>query len=284
METGQGTETGQQTGGERQVSPPPGDSWRDIYLASEPELQQDPTLATIKDIPSLAKLAVEARRTIGRFSTEKGILRPKEGAPPEEWDKFYQSLGRPDKPDGYEIAAPAQLPEGFPYAPELEQAFRQWAFEEGLSAGQAKNLYEKYLKLNLENYESSQNESQAKTAEITGALKKEWGDNYPENLAVAQQAMREFFPQGSPGLAALDRVMGDDPDLIRMAYNIGARMQEAGLVKGGSAVAASLEAKKQELSVHPAFLDETHAEHKRVVEEFNVVLKQIVEQEEAMQK
>lgn len=257
-----------------------GDNWRDVYLSGS-ELYQEPTLATIKDVPALAKLAVEARKTLGRYSTEKGLLRPKDGAPPEEWEQFHLAMGRPEKPEGYEIAKPDNLPEGFPYAPELAEYFRQWAFEIGLSANAAKSLFDKYMAVNLKYFEERQKAHQAETAALQAELQKEWGDQYPENLAMAREAMRQFFPKGSKALAALDRVMGDDADLLRMAHAIGKGMTEAGLIKGSATLTASLEAKKQELSAHPAFLDNTHAEHQQVVHQFNEVLKQIVAEEEA---
>lgn len=283
MEEGQGQH--QDPG--QQVIEPAGEGWREIYLKGS-ELYDDPTLATIKEVPALAKLAVETRRTLGRYGTEKGVLRPKDGAPPEEWDQFHKAMGRPETAEAYEITAPEELPEGFPYSPELEGHFKQWAFEEGLSATQAKNLFNKYLKVNLEQF-TAQNEAQTAAFKkdqdaITAKLREAWGDKYDENVSAAQTAMREFFPPGSRALMALDKIMGDDPDLIQMAYNIGKRMGEASLVKGSSKVSASLETRKQELAEHPAFMDPSHGEHGRVVKEFNDVLEQIVKAEEEQGK
>jgi len=257
--------------------------WRDTYLVGT-ELYEEPTLKTVKDIPGLAKLAVETRKTLGRYGTEKGILRPKEGAPPEEFEAFYQALGRPEKAEGYEIAKPEGLPEGFPYAPELETQFRQWAFEEGLSAAQAKNVFSKYLAVSLAHYAAQKQEWDRIDGEIKAALQKEWGDRYEENTAIAQQTAAKFVPAGSPALAALDKVMGDSPALIQLFYNIGKSMGEADLVQGRAAVAATLAAKKAELEGNPALMKDDHPDHRRIVDEYNAVLQRIVEQEEAQEK
>jgi hypothetical protein len=259
------------------------DGWRDTYLVGT-DLYEEPTLKTVKDIPGLAKLAVETRKTLGRYGTEKGILPPKEGAPPEELETYYQALGRPEKPEAYEIGKPENLPEGFPYAPELETQYRQWAFESGLSAAQAKNLFNKYMEANLTMYATQQQEFTRIDGEIKAALQKSWGDRYEENTAIAQQTAAKFMPAGSPELVALDKVMGDSPALIQLFYNIGKSMGEADLVQGRAAVAATLAAKKAELEGNPALMEHDHPDHTRIVDEYNAVVAKIVEQEEAKEK
>jgi hypothetical protein len=256
-----------------------GDNWREVYLKGS-EYYDNPSVADVPDIPTLTKRFIDTKALVGR----KGVILPQENATPEERDQFYAALGRPEKPEGYEIAKPDNLPENFPYAPELEGQFRQWAFEEGLTAAQGKNLFNKYIQANVVGMAAQQKTLETETAAMKAELQKEWGDQYPENEAMARQAMLEFFPPGSKALAALDKVMGDDPDLLRMAYTIGRRMTEAGLVRGSATLAASLETKKQELSAHPAFLDANHVEHDRVVHEFNAVLQQIVAEEEARER
>lgn len=246
-----------------------GASWKDQFLAGDEfaELRDNPSLADVGDVPTLAKRFVDTKAFVGR----KGVILPGENATPEELAAFHTALGRPEKPEDYEIAAPESLPEGFPYAPELESAFRQWAYEEGLSATQAKNLFNKYLKANVENFttqtEAQKAEFKASQDAIVAELHKDWGDKYEENFGIAQTAMREFFPPGSKALAALDKVMGDEPDLIRMAYTIGKRMGEAGFVKGDMSATASLDTRRQELMASPAYTDKKHLDHIKVNKE-----------------
>ena len=56
----------------------------------------DPSLADIKDVSSLAKSYVHAQRMVGRDK----VSIPQEGAGEDEWNSFYDRLGRPEK---YEI-------------------------------------------------------------------------------------------------------------------------------------------------------------------------------------
>jgi hypothetical protein len=256
-----------------------GQTWQEQFLGGEEfaELRENPTLSTIQDIPNLAKALVETKGLVGR----KGVILPGENATPEEMAAFHTALGRPETAEAYEIAAPADLPEGFPYAPELEAGFKQWAFEEGLSATQAKNLFSKYLTANVENFKAA-GEAQAAAFKrdqetITAALKKDWGADYDANFAMAQTAMQEFFPPGSKALAALDKVMGDDADLIRMAYTIGKRMGEAGFVKGGpgGAAAAGLEARRLELTASKAYTDAKDPDHAKVVKEVTEIYQKL---------
>ena len=63
------------------------------------ELQNDPSLADIKDVASLAKGYVHAQHLVG---SDKVVI-PSREANQEELDAFYNKLGRPETADGYEV-------------------------------------------------------------------------------------------------------------------------------------------------------------------------------------
>src|SRR2546425_12460091 len=88
---------------------------KDWRTGLDPVLAKDPSLATIKDIPSLAKLAVEGQKMVG------GSIRlPKADAKPEEaekaWGDIYGKLGRPDTPDKYELKIAKEIEKFLPEA------------------------------------------------------------------------------------------------------------------------------------------------------------------------
>lgn len=242
-----------------------GDSWQSLYLAGT-ELADNESLQTIKDVPSLAKAFVETKALVGK----RGDLSlPKEDATPDEWAVFYDKLGRPASPDQYALVKPENLPETFPYAPELETAFRKWSHQAGLTAKQAQTLYDAYLATSLEQFQQAQAQQKARLEELKGGLQQKWGDKFEANLIVARKAQKFFAPDGSEGLAALDEVLGNDPRLIELFYNIGSKMGEAELVTGGLAGADSHEAKLQqarELMRSEAYLNKNHLEHKAVLQ------------------
>lgn len=251
---------------------PEGQTWKEQYLGGDDHagLRDDPSLADVQDIPTLAKRFIDTKAFVGR----KGVILPKDGDAADQ-ERFFKELGRPETVEGYEIKAPEGLPDGFPYAPELEGQFKQWAFEEGLTGKQAQNLFNKYLQTNLAQFEAAQKALKDGMATLAGELKKEWGDKYQENFAIAQKAMGEFFPQGSKALAALDKVMGDDADLIRMAFAIGTRMGEADFIKGGSNNSDDLNARRKELMASEAYLQASHPDHKKVLAEVEQIYKKL---------
>ena len=68
------------------------------------DLRNDPSLSSISDVGSLAKSFVHAQRMVGADK----VAIPKDDASPDDWNEYYNRLGRPEK---YEISKP-QLAEG----------------------------------------------------------------------------------------------------------------------------------------------------------------------------
>lgn len=104
----------------------------------------------------------------------------------EAWGKVYDRLGRPEKPEGYEMNVPEGQDKTF--ATEYSKLFH----ELGLSKSQAKGIVEKW---------NAQVES-IKAAEATRikqeneaadkALKEKWGAAFEQNKAIAAKAPEVF--------------------------------------------------------------------------------------------
>ncbi len=94
----------------------------------------------LTDPKKLAQQAYNQDKLIG-----SSIRIPKDDAPPEEKNAFLNKLGRPEKPDGYEFAAPKSLPEGLPYDGERATAFKTKAHELGLTKTQAAALHDWFV-------------------------------------------------------------------------------------------------------------------------------------------
>ena len=73
------------------------EDWRS---AIPEDLQNDPSLANIQDVASLAKGYVHAQHMVGADK----VAIPTRETTPEELDAFYNKLGRPESVDGYEVA------------------------------------------------------------------------------------------------------------------------------------------------------------------------------------
>jgi hypothetical protein len=130
--------------------------------------------AGFKDLDAVVHSAREAQRALRTAI-------PAEGDSPEKWAAHWQKLGRPEKPEGYEIKAP----DGFEANPEFTGRFRQTLFEAGATSKQAAALVDWY---NTETLNAMQAEASAQTAQKQ-ALRSEWGGDFDKNLAVARRGM-----------------------------------------------------------------------------------------------
>jgi len=260
-----------------QANPESEESWRDIHLAGS-ELKDHPVLADVADIPALVRAYVDTKSYVGR----KGVILPKEGDV-KDHERFLKEIGRPETPDGYDITAPKDLPDGFPYVPELEAGYKRWSHEAGLRPEQAKFLFDKYLQANVEIFKAQEAKQTAEFAkdveEMRATLQTKWGDKYAEKLTTARKALNRFAPMGSEAWTALDNAIGDDPRLAELFFNIGSVMGEGDddgdFVAGRSPSSNSLEARRQELMASEAYISDRHPDHKRVVKEvFDIYNKQ----------
>jgi hypothetical protein len=189
-----------------------------------PEYRQDPTFQTIKDLGGLAKSYKHAQSLIGADRSNLLRLPDKPDAP--EWAQVYDRLGRPEKPEAYQFEAPAGIDDT------TLADYRKTAHQLGLSADQAAKLMSFYGQ-NLTAMQTRQAEAaQAAQADVTAALKREWGQTYDDNLHLARRAARELGGDGIISLLEATR-LGDHPDVVRMFAQIGKRLSEPNALRGG---------------------------------------------------
>jgi len=68
-------------------------------------------LEKFPDVEKLATGYIDLEKDTSRLRNAKGLVVPGEGATDEEKNTFYNSLGRPETVDGYELPVP-ELPKG----------------------------------------------------------------------------------------------------------------------------------------------------------------------------
>lgn len=187
-------------------------------------LAKDPSLAAIKDIPSLAKGYVEAQKFVG------GSIRlPKADAKPEDaekaWNDIYGKLGRPEAPDKYEIKVDPKLERLF--AEGDLKSFREAAHKMGLTQKQVNDL------MTWEQGRVGAN--QAALSEMRQSteteLKNEWGAAFDRNLGLAARAVIESG--GKDLLKFLDDTgLGNHPALIKAFAKMGQILADEGYMEG----------------------------------------------------
>ena len=232
------------------------------------EYRTDPAFASFKDITALAKSFKDTQQFVG--ADKAHVLRlPKEGGVPDE---VWQRLGRPEKAEGYELAAP----EGFP--DDAMEAFRETAHKLGLPQAQAAGVLEFYQ----QQQQQARTQMQTQSAE---ALKREWGAAYDDRMAAAKRAVREVG--GDAVLGVLEQSgLGNHPDVIRMFAQIGMDRAEPGALKGGSGgvgmggrrtpqqAQAAIGAKQRDAEFMKAYHGADHAGHAAAVAEMAELYRQ----------
>lgn len=211
------------------------------------------------------------------LNLEKLLGREKVPVPVDEsdeegWNRWYAATGRPEKPDEYEFERP-DLPQDLPYDEESEKAFREWAHINGLNKKQAKNLYDAYVKTQVDRHAEYHNLQKQSRAKIEGDLRREYGNQYEGKVALAKSAIQSFTDPDYRQF--LDESgLGNDPRMIRAWIRVGEKMNGESKLKG----APQQQAQPQDLDraiaefrdkYKDALFDKNHVNHDIRVKEYN---------------
>jgi hypothetical protein len=183
-------------------------------------LSQIPDSDQTATVPvTLIKNYVEGQRAIGGMTAV-----PKDGDDPAKFEKFYQSIGRPEKPDGYELKPPTGTPDGFYNAEELSE-FQSKAHSLGIPKKAAEALFAWRAEKDLAVYNEFTGKADAGYQENITALKAEWGGNFSANADAANKAA---IWAGGKELAQLLQQAGlvGHPVIAKAFHKIGSVMGE----------------------------------------------------------
>lgn len=127
----------------------------------------------------------------------KSLKVPGEDATPEDWNAFYQKLGRPEKPEGYELKLNTEtVPEDFPYDETSAVEFRNWAHEAGLTPHQAQKLHDKFVEYQAGQFGSAREQAAKQETAAHREIVSQWGDpdssGYKQNLELATRAISQL--------------------------------------------------------------------------------------------
>ena len=147
---------------------------------------------------------------------------------PESWGPVYDKLGRPKEAKGYEIPMPKEGgDEG------LANWFRGVAYENGLSARQAKSMIEKWNEhVGGLAKTSTEATAQKHAAEVT-TLRTEWGSSFDANAKLVDRAA-EAFGMKAEHVNALKTAMGP-AGAMKFLHAVGSKLGvDASFVSGDS--------------------------------------------------
>ena len=142
--------------------------------SSLPEgLRAEPSLQTFDSVDKLAKSYVNAVKKMGSDPSTM-VQMPREG---ESWDNFYNQVGRPETPEGYDFGDDPENTLEF---------YRNATHQLGLTQEQAQGMLDLYASVQ-EDQQQHDNQASADFAinsEIE--LKREWQASYDAKMDQAQ--------------------------------------------------------------------------------------------------
>lgn len=188
------------------------------------EIKNEECLNLVTDFPEMVKQFVNQRKAIGKNK----IAVPTDKSDENEWNLFYEAIGRPKTETGY---TNPEIPE------ELQDIFTEdkliRARERAYALGATQKQYAEYLKgemeevvqtlQNQDEFEAKANREARLNAEKE--LRAELGAAYDERMHAAQRIITEAIPKESDRLTFIEKY-GNDSTIIRLLSTIGARMSE----------------------------------------------------------
>ena len=153
---------------------------------------------------------------------------PKDDATIEEQNKFYEKLGRPPSPEGYELLVsedPGQTAED-------ATAFKAQIHKLGLTKKQARQFWDWSREYGRQRIKTLRQAVQVKEQQALAPLQTEWGSEYAMNVGKATTVIQRFG--GAEALQFMQNTrIGANPIILRMLVNIGKAMSED-VLKGGT--------------------------------------------------
>ena len=235
------------------------------------EIRGHASLEHINDIGALAKSYVHAQQMVG---ADKVAL-PGKSATPDEWGEVYAKLGRPESPDGYELAY-NNLPEGAEMDDGMVSWFKDTAHKAGMNPQQAQMMLDAYNEMQFSDAENVGLEAQARVEQIEGELRKEYGQAFDDRMALANGVLAEF---GNPEITEVQladgTMLGDNPEIIRMLANMGVYLRDKvgedtleGVKTSGGVTPSDAMQKVSDLTApNTPYWDQRHPEHHWYVQE-----------------
>lgn len=245
---------------------PANDDWRTTLPE---DLRDHEGLKKYSSVESLAKGYINAASMLGRDK----LVMPKSD---DEWGDFYNQIGRPEDPNGYEFEK-IDLPEGTPIDEAALEEFKQVAHKTGLTAKQANELQKWYMEQTGQQFEGMIRGAEDEMAEAQTQLRSEWGNAYDKNLNQAMRAIREFG--GDELVAELDSTgLGNNVQLVKAFAQAGEKIMGDTALEGGmegTRTPAQLKAEIAKIQSDPSFYDAENLERPAMVQKMQRLMEEL---------
>lgn len=202
-------------------------TWRESF--EDADVKSSTSLDKFKGKDDREILGHVAKAYVNLEKMPRGVAVPKDGAPKEEWDSFYEKLGRPKTVDDYKIDL--KVPENIAWNKVAEKRILTKAHERGLTRAQAEGLLNDYLAIAQEGHDRLQQDVAKDIESAYAEVQNEWGGLTDRNVSLVQRAVHEFG--GADFKDFLDKSnLGNDPRFLKFVFRMSSPMLEHNLIKG----------------------------------------------------
>ena len=184
---------------------------------SEP-LQKSKSLSKFDNVDALAKSYTELESELG-----KRVRIPSQDASAEEWQKYYERVGRPKTADDYAIDR-GKTDDA------IVRSFKAAAHEAGLTVAQAEKVFgsvrdvtDSGQKLRMEQYTARMKEADA-------MLRKEYGPQYDAKVSDARKAYDVLFDEKTKADIA-ESGLANNPRFIKVLAELGPQIRGDSFLK-----------------------------------------------------
>jgi hypothetical protein len=201
------------------------------WLAGLPsDLRDNEAFKAHKTVGDFAKahldVAAKAKEYEGKLANS--IPKLGENATQEERDRFYNSLGRPEKPEGYELDPEKKN------APEWNKYWEDALFQEGVSKQTAQGLQKRLNAQMTQMVEQHNAKILAENTKAAETLKTELGDKYDASVALVSRLWKQWgkteveFDKAFSTETSANRVT-----MMRFLLNVAAKTGEDSSLRAG---------------------------------------------------
>tara|TARA_R110002153_G_scaffold187360_3_gene340388 strand:- start:2536 stop:3378 length:843 start_codon:yes stop_codon:yes gene_type:complete len=211
----------------------------------------------IRDNPNFAKYTSMESFAKGHLNAVSMLGKTPELKVPDNSDErsdFWNKLGRPEAPEGYEFKK-HEAPEGLQdYVDGRISSFRDMSHGIGLSSEQANAIHDWYMEGNSENASSIEEQRINAQKESFDTLKSEWGEAYDKHINFAKATLAEF---GDESLVDyLEQTgLGNNASLLRAFSKIGQGMKGDAFLESSdtSESPAAIDGQVKEIMAKPEY-------------------------------
>lgn len=163
---------------------------------------------------------------------------PKDPDDKMAWELYWKAGGVPDTADAYQFARPDDLPKDLPYDDEAEKSYRSWAHQNHLNPDQAKNLYDAYVKTQIERHVVWEADRKQQRERLNADFNREYGRS-ADGVRQSVGALMQKYADPDFHQFLSETGTGNDPRMLRVFAKISKDMGGTAKLQGTPSAAGA---------------------------------------------